>query len=124
MSPETQLSVAIGTAVFTSLGWALSVAVAALKGKAWIEDTALRTIKSAEGRAAVLEITNDRHASIDLKLDSMARALEMLATRLEGRIDQMGAKLEAKLDRLDRDTHSLDKRLAVLEHNDTSRGDE
>jgi flagellar capping protein FliD len=107
--------IAVGFAVFTALGWLIGIAAYALKGKAWVEETALRTIKSAEGRAAVLDIVTDHNDRIEEKLATLSKAIDQLGSRLESRIDQMSAKLEGRLDRLDKDAHDLDVRMALVE---------
>lgn len=115
MAPDAQLSVAVGVAVATCLGWLISVAVAVVRGKDWLEAIALRVLKSAEGRAAVLEITSDQHEQIDDRLEKLTKAVEVMGARLEGRIEQMGNKIDSRLDRLDTDSRNLDKRLFVVE---------
>ncbi len=113
--------IVVGFAVFTALGWLIGIAAYVLKGKAWIEDTALRTLKSAEGRAAVLDIVTDHNDRIEEKLAALSKSIDQLGSRLEGRIDQMSAKLEGRLDRLDRDAHDLDVRMALVEETRGSR---
>lgn len=115
MQADAQLSMAIGIAVVTCLGWLVSVAVTVVKGKEWLEDIALRVIKSAEGRAAVLGITQDHSKRLDEKFETLTRAVDGLAARLEGRMDAMSAKIEGKLERLDADTRNLDRRLYSIE---------
>jgi len=115
MGNETQLSVAVGVAVATCLGWLVSTAVAVVKGKDWLEDIALRVLKRAEGRSAVLAITSDQNNHLDQRLDQLTRAVDLLGARLEGRIDQMSMKMDARLERLDADTRGIDKRLFVVE---------
>ena len=115
MGNETQLSVAVGVAVATCFGWLVSTAVAVVKGKDWLEDIALRVLKSSEGRSAVLAITSDQNNHLDQRLDQLTRAVDLLGARLEGRIDQMSMKMDARLERLDADTRGIDKRLFVVE---------
>lgn len=115
MHPEAQMSVAVGVAVATCLGWIVSVAVAVVKGKEWLEEIALRVIKSAEGRAAVLGITQEHSNRLDEKFETLTRAVDALAARLEGRMEAMGAKIEGKLERLDTDARNLDRRLYSME---------
>lgn len=91
------------------------MAVAVVKGKDWLEDIALRVLRSAEGRSAVLEITDDQREQLDDRLEKLTRAVEVLGSRLEGRIEQMGNKIDSRLDRLDTDSRNLDKRLFVIE---------
>ena len=117
------IAIAVGFAVFTALGWLIGIAAYALKGKAWVEETALRTIKSAEGRAAVLDIVTDHNDRIEEKLGALSKAIDQLGSRLEGRIDQMSAKLETRLDRLDKDAHDLDLRVALVEESRGMRRD-
>jgi hypothetical protein len=38
-----------------------------------------------------------------------------VADRLESRIDSLATRMEARLDRLDKDTHAIDVRLSVIE---------
>ena len=115
MGVDTQLSVAVGVAVATCLGWLVSTAVAVVKGKDWLEDIALRVLRSAEGRSAVLAITSDQNNHLDQRLDQLTRAVDLLGARLEGRMEQMSQKMDARLERLDTDARSLDKRLFVIE---------
>lgn len=115
MGNETQLSVAVGVAVATCLGWLVSTAVAVVKGKDWLEDIALRVLKSAEGRSAVLAITSDQSNHLDQRLDQLTRAVDLLGARLEGRMEQMSQKMDTRLERLDTDARNLDKRLFVIE---------
>jgi len=115
MVNETQLSVAVGVAVATCLGWIVSTAVAVVKGKDWLEDIALRVLKSAEGRSAVLAITSDQNNHLDQRLDQLTRAVDLLGARLEGRIEQMSQKMDTRLERLDTDARDIDKRLFVVE---------
>jgi hypothetical protein len=115
MPSESQLSVAVGIAVVTCLGWIVSVAVAVVKGKEWLEEIALRVIKSAEGRAAVLGITQEHSERLDEKFEALTRAVDLLGARLEGRMEAMGNKIEGKLERLDADTRNLDRRLYSME---------
>lgn len=115
MGNDTQLSVAVGVAVATCLGWLVSTAVAVVKGKDWLEDIALRVLKSAEGRSAVLAITSDQNNHLDQRLDQLTRAVDLLGARLEGRMEQMSQKMDTRLERLDNDARGLDKRLFVIE---------
>lgn len=115
MGNDTQLSVAVGVAVATCLGWLVSTAVAVVKGKDWLEDIALRVLKSAEGRSAVLAITSDQNNHLDQRLDQLTRAVDLLGARLEGRMEQMSQKMDTRLERLDTDARGLDKRLFVIE---------
>lgn len=112
---DVTLSVAVGVAVATSLGWLVSIATLVIKGKDWVESTALRVIQSSEGRDAVLHIISDRNDRVEEQLSAMTRSIEALTQRLESRIDAMTGKLEGRLDRLDKDAHGLDKRMSVLE---------
>lgn len=115
MMTDPQVSMAVGVALATLLGWLASVAIAVVKGKDWLEEIALRTLKSAEGRHAVLDITRDHHDALDEKLERIARAVDGMGARIEGRMDAMSQKLESRLDRLDGDARLLDKRLFVIE---------
>jgi len=115
MGVDTQLSVAVGIAVATCLGWLVSTAVAVVKGKDWLEDIALRVLKSAEGRSAVLAITSDQNSHVDQRLDQLTRAVDLLGARLEGRMEAISQKMDTRLERLDTDARSLDKRLFVIE---------
>ena len=117
MGGEPQVSIAVGVALATLLGWLASVAVAVVKGKDWLEEVALRTLRSAEGRAAVLEITSDHNDRLEEKLEAITRAVDGLGARLEGRMDAMSSKIEARLERLDGDSRALDKRLFLIEKN-------
>ena len=112
---DMTLSVAVGVAVATSLGWLVSIATMVIKGKDWVESTALRVIESAEGRDAVLRIVADKNDRIESQLEAMTKSLDGMAARLEARIDAMSSKLETRLDRLDKDAHGLDKRMSLLE---------
>lgn len=115
MGVDTQLSVAVGVAVATCLGWLVSTAVAVVKGKDWLEDIALRVLRSAEGRSAVLAITSDQNSHVDQRLDQLTRAVDLLGARLEGRMEAISQKMDTRLERLDNDARNLDKRLFVIE---------
>lgn len=117
MGGEAQVSVAVGIALATCLGWLMSIAIAVVRGKDWLEEVALRTLRSAEGRAAVLDITSDHNDRLDEKLEAITRAVDGLGARLEGRMDAMSNKIEARLERLDSDSRALDKRLFLIEKN-------
>lgn len=114
-SPDPQLSMAVGAALMAVIGWIVSISMMVLKGKEFVEVTALRVLRSAEGRAAVLEITGDKHANIEEKIDALGRSVERLVSRLEERLEQMERRLDAKLERLDGDARNLDRRLSVVE---------
>lgn len=116
MQPDAQMSVAVGIAVASCLGWLVSTAVAVVKGKDWLEEIALRVIKSAEGRAAVLGITQEHNNRLDEKFEALTRAVDTLGARLEGRMEAMGSKIEGKLERLDADARNLDRRLYSMEN--------
>lgn len=124
MTPDAQLSLAIGAAVFTGLGWIVSVAVAAIKSKDWVEDVALRVIKSAEGRKAVLEATTEKHDRVEEKLDALSKSVAGLGTRLETQMTAMFSRLEAAISRLDKDARDLEIRLAVIEDQRGARREE
>jgi hypothetical protein len=115
MQPDAQMSVAVGIAVASCLGWLVSTAVAVVKGKDWLEEIALRVIKSAEGRAAVLGITQEHSDRLDEKFEALTRAVDTLGARLEGRMEAMSNKIEGKLERLDTDARNLDRRLYSIE---------
>jgi len=116
MQPDAQMSMAVGIAVASCLGWLVSTAVAVVKGKDWLEEIALRVIKSAEGRAAVLGITQEHSNRLDEKFEALTRAVDTLGARLEGRMEAMGSKIEGKLERLDADARNLDRRLYSMEN--------
>ena len=115
MGVDTQLSVAVGVAVATCLGWLVSTAVAVVKGKDWLEDIALRILRSAEGRSAVLAITSDQNSHVDQRLDQLTRAVDLLGARLEGRMEAISQKMDTRLERLDTDARNLDKRMFGIE---------
>lgn len=115
MAPDTQLTIAVGVAVFTSIGWLISIIGAVLKGREWVEDQVIKAIKSADGRAAVLEVTRDRFDRIEEKIDSLAKSVQQVGENLGGQIIQMSTKIDSGLERLSRDAHDLDKRLFSIE---------
>lgn len=107
--------------VFGVLAWLVTIVVAVLRGREMVAKMALAAIGSLEGRAVVLAITSDKHGRIEEKLDTLVRTLDGMALRLEGRIDQMTAKIETQLTRLDADTREMEVRLAVLEQRGIGR---
>jgi GTP-dependent phosphoenolpyruvate carboxykinase len=92
-------------------GWGVSVVVGVLKARDWVEGVALAAVKSAEGRAAVLEATTDKHSRVEDKLDVLAKRLEEVVSRIDG----LSRKVEERMDRLDREVNSMTVRVAVLE---------
>jgi len=115
MNSETQLTIAVGVAVFTSIGWLVSIIGAVLKGREWVEAQVIKAIKSSDGRSAVLEVTRDRFDRIEEKIDSLAKTVQQLGEHLGGQIIQMSTKIDTGMERLNRDAHDLDKRLFSLE---------
>lgn len=92
---------AVGAQVLAFVG-------AVLKGQAWAERQALRALSSERGREIVMRMVRDQ---IDLKFDTMATTLEGLTKTIE----QMGAKIERRLDKLDTDMQGINVRVALLE---------
>lgn len=107
-------------AVFGALAWFCSIAFAVLKGRDLVAKAALEAVGSIEGRGIVLTITNEKHTRVEDKLDALAKSVDALAVRLEGRIDAMTVKLESGLSRLDADARDLDIRMARVEENHAS----
>lgn len=89
------------TSLATLLSWIL-------KGQAYVEQAALRVMRSEDGRDAILRVNRDH---IDVKLDALGKAMEGISQRIE----TMSGKLERRLDKLDGDMQTLNVRVTLLE---------
>jgi len=101
-------STALLIAMASGASWLISMTIAIIKGRDWIERTALAALKSEAGRTAIMKMNRDH---LDVKLDNIAERIN----ELSGRINGMGNKLERRLDKLDADMQAMHVRVTLLE---------
>ena len=106
-------SLATMIALASGASWLLTLIVAVIKGRDWIESTALAALKSEAGRSAVMKMNRDH---LDVKLDAISERIGELGTRING----MSNKLERRLDKLDADMQAINIRVTVLEQRDSA----
>lgn len=94
------------TSLATLLSWIL-------KGQDYVEAVTLRAMRSEDGRDAILRVTKDH---IDAKLDALSKAVETVGRRVE----DVGSKLERRLDKHDSEAQTMNVRVTLLE----KRGDQ
>lgn len=106
--PSADSSTATIIALASGASWLVSLIFAVIKGRDWIEKTALAALKSEAGRKAVMGMSRDH---LDLKLDGISERISSLGTT----INTMSNKLERRLDKLDADMQAMHVRVSLLE---------
>lgn len=94
------------------LTWVMTLVVGVVKGRQWIEETALAALKSEAGREAIMKMNRDH---LDVKLDAIADRMGELGSR----IDTMSNKLERRLDKFDADMQAINVRVTLLEQRES-----
>lgn len=106
--PSSDTSTALMIAMASGASWLVSLIFAVIKGRDWIERTALAALKSEAGRKAVMAMNRDH---LDVKLDGITERIGALGST----INTMGNKLERRLDKLDADMQAMHVRVTLLE---------
>lgn len=106
--PTSTDSTALMIAMASGASWLISLIFAVIKGRDWIERTALAALKSESGRKAVMAMNKDH---LDVKLDTITDRISALGTT----INSMSNKLERRLDKLDADMQAMHVRVTLLE---------
>ena len=107
VTTDAQLLAIVGV-----ITWLVSVILAVIKGRQWIEETALAALKSEAGREAVMKMSRDH---LDLKLDGISDKIGELSSR----INTMGNKIERRLDKFDADMQAMNVRVTLLEQRES-----
>lgn len=108
MPDADSLSMELLLALVAIVVQVFAFAGAVLKGQQWAESQALRALSSEKGRAIVMKMVRDH---LDLQFDTVTKSLESLVKT----VDQMGAKIERRLDKLDTDMQNINVRVTLLE---------
>lgn len=103
-SISTEMLVAMAALIAQGIAFVTAI----VKGQQWVETLALKALSSERGRSAVMRMIRDH---LDMKFDAMSTSLEGLSKT----IDQMGTKIERRLDKLDSDMQSINVRVTLLE---------
>ncbi len=106
VTTDAQLLAVVGVVT-----WLISMVAALIKGRQWVEETALAALKSEAGREAVMKMSRDH---LDAKLDGIVEKIGVLSSR----IDTMSNKIERRLDKFDADMQAINVRVTLLEQRD------
>lgn len=109
VTSDAQLLAVVGVVT-----WLISMVAAMVKGRQWVEETALAALKSEAGREAVMKMSRDH---LDVKLDGISEKIGELSAR----INTMSNKIERRLDKFDADMQAINVRVTLLEQRESMK---